>query len=171
MELEEVQEETKAILPTLSTVRHSVKQRQGEMKMDLESAFWYVFHRMFKWRPIVMGCCDCKATYYLSKNKVVYQLKNNDGEDEPVIECPHCGLEHLVLFIRLDSNVASIKWEIVIEEPHKEAHECQCGSSGLYPEQPCRSFCYMTEMMAKGWQECPHLESDIISNTGKEIKQ
>jgi len=58
-----------------------------------------------------------------------------------------------------------------IEKPkvHRlEAHECQCGSSGLYPSQPCRSFCYMTEMMARGWQSCPHLESDIISNADKE---
>ena len=60
---------------------------------------------------------------------------------------------------------------LVIEKPrvHRlEAHECQCGSSGLYPGQPCRSFCYMTEMMARGWQSCPHLESDIISNTDQE---
>jgi len=44
---------------------------------------------------------------------------------------------------------------------YKEAHECQCGSGGLYHGQPCRPFCYMTEMMARGWQSCPHLESEF----------
>lgn len=84
--------------------------------MDIESAFWWVFHRIFKWRPIVMGCCDCKGMYYLSKNKIVRHLKNSNGDDEPVIECPYCGLEHLITFIRLDPDVVSIKWEVITEK-------------------------------------------------------
>ena len=83
--------------------------------MNLETAFWIVFHKIFRWRPIVMGCCDCKATYYLTKNTIVRNLKNNEGENEPVVQCPYCGLGHLVAFIRLDPNVISIKWEVEIE--------------------------------------------------------
>jgi len=83
--------------------------------VNFGTAFWTVIHRIFRWRPIVMGCCDCKGTYYLTKNKIVRTLKNNEGEDEPVIQCPSCGLEHLMVFIRLDSNVVSIKWKIETE--------------------------------------------------------
>ena len=63
-----------------------------------------------------MGCCDCKATYYLSKNKVVRHLQDSEGENIPVIACPYCGLEHLVAFVRLDPNVVSIKWDVVVEK-------------------------------------------------------
>lgn len=83
--------------------------------MDFGSAFWLVFHRIFKWRPIVMGCCDCEGSYYLSKDKIVRYLENSNGDVEPVIACPYCDLEHLVVFIRLDSDVVSIKWEVLTE--------------------------------------------------------
>lgn len=83
--------------------------------MKLVVAFWVVLHRIFKWRPILMGCCDCKDTYYLLKNRVVRNLKNKDGENEPVIKCPYCGLEHLMIFVRLDPNVISVKWEVETE--------------------------------------------------------
>lgn len=83
--------------------------------MKLVVAFWVVLHKIFKWRPILMGCCDCKDTYYLTKNIVVRTLKNNEDEDVSVIQCPYCGLEHLVAFIRLDPDVVSIKWEIETE--------------------------------------------------------
>ena len=63
-----------------------------------------------------MGCCDCKGTYYLTKKKVIRHLKNSDGEDEPVIQCPYCGLEHLVAFVRLDPNVKVIRWEVETNE-------------------------------------------------------
>ena len=84
--------------------------------MPIQIAFWEVFHKIFKWRPIVMGCCDCKGTYYLTKNKIIRNLKNNEDEDEPVIECPHCGLEHLICFVRLEPNVVRIEWEIETED-------------------------------------------------------
>jgi len=83
---------------------------------DLATAFWTVFHKIFKWRPIVMGCCDCHGTYYITKNKIVRHLKDNEENDTPVIACPYCGLEHLVAFVRLDPNVVRIKWEIETDE-------------------------------------------------------
>jgi DNA-directed RNA polymerase subunit RPC12/RpoP len=84
--------------------------------MKLITAFWIVLHRIFKWRPILMGCCDCKDTYYLTKNVVVRNLKNTSGENEPVIKCPYCGLEHLMIFVRLDPDVIGVKWEVELED-------------------------------------------------------
>jgi len=45
----------------------------------------------------------------------------------------------------------------------KDASEYVCGPAGCYPGQPCRPFCYMTEMTAQGWQQCPslHVRDDL----------
>jgi len=80
--------------------------------MNFMVAFWVVIHKIFKWRPILLGCCDCDATYYLTKNIVVRNLKNTNGESEAVIACPNCGLEHLVLLVRLTPNTISVRYEI-----------------------------------------------------------
>lgn len=80
--------------------------------MDFTTAFWVVFHKIFYWRPIVLGCCDCQATYYLTKNKVIRHLRDNDGNDEMVIACPYCELEHLVLLVRLTQNTVAVRYEI-----------------------------------------------------------
>ena len=63
-----------------------------------------------------MGCCDCEDAYYLTKNVVVRNLKNKSGGNEPVIKCPSCGLEHLMIFVRLDPDVVSVKWEVETED-------------------------------------------------------
>ena len=84
--------------------------------MDLTTAFWDVFHKIFKWRPIVLGCCDCHATYYLTKNKVIKYLTDNYENDEIVIACPYCGLEHLVLLVKLTPNTVAVRYEIEEEE-------------------------------------------------------
>jgi len=39
----------------------------------------------------------------------------------------------------------------------RDASEYVCGPAGCYPGQPCRPLCYMTEMTAQGWQQCPSL--------------
>lgn len=83
--------------------------------MGLTTAFWFVFHKIFKWRPVVLGCCDCGASYYLTKNKVIRKVSDETG-DSPVIDCPYCGLEHLVLLVRLDANTVAVRYESVYEE-------------------------------------------------------
>lgn len=83
--------------------------------MNLEAAFWTVFHRIFKWRPIVLGCCDCHGTYYVTKNKITRVFTDELG-DSPVVGCPYCGLEHLMLLVRLTDNVVSVKYETVLED-------------------------------------------------------
>lgn len=84
--------------------------------MDFITAFWVIIHKIFKWRPILLACCDCEAAYYLTKNVVVRNIKNEEGYNEPIIRCPYCGLEHLLLIVRLDSNVVSVKWEVETED-------------------------------------------------------
>jgi len=84
--------------------------------MDFETAFWIVFHKIFRWRPIVMGCCDCHGTFYLTKNKIIRNLKDERDEDNPVFQCPYCGLEHLCVFVRLDNGVRTVKFEVEHDE-------------------------------------------------------
>ena len=46
----------------------------------------------------------------------------------------------------------------MIEGSNARSHLCR---DGLHPGEPCRPFCYMTEMTARGWQLCPHLDEEI----------
>jgi len=78
---------------------------------NLTNAFWSVINKIFKWRPIVLGCCDCGGTYYLTKNKIIRRFQNDEGKDEMVIACPYCGLEHLVLLVKLTDKTIAVKYE------------------------------------------------------------
>ena len=84
--------------------------------MNLSIAFWTVINKIFRWRPIVLGCCDCNATYYLTKNVVMDIWEDEDGNRNPVVDCPNCGLRHCVLFVRIDPEAKAIKYETVYDE-------------------------------------------------------
>lgn len=84
--------------------------------MDLTMAFWYVFHKIFRWRPIILGCCDCKGAFYLTKNKVIDTWHDDKGDDNPVIECPWCGLTHYIILVRIEPGTKPIKFETVVED-------------------------------------------------------
>lgn len=79
--------------------------------MQFTDSFWYVFHRIFRWRPIVLGCCDCNATFYLSKNKIIDEYDDNQGNKHPVVKCPYCGMQHCIVMVQVDENTKSIKFE------------------------------------------------------------
>ena len=38
----------------------------------------------------------------------------------------------------------------------KDSRDYAC-SINMYDDHVCHPFCYMTEMMAQGWQRCPNL--------------
>lgn len=62
-----------------------------------------------------MGCCDCQGTYYLTKNKIIGELQEDKDHFCPVISCPYCGLEHCVVFVRIDEGVKTITFETISE--------------------------------------------------------
>jgi len=101
-------------------------------------------------------CPGCKA----SMRPVHWHYPDKKPLFTNMYLCTDCGEyvfdKHTQECLTLPKNVKIPKGKSPIEH-HKEAHQHQCGSNGLYPGQPCRSFCYMTEMMARGWQSCPHL--------------
>lgn len=80
--------------------------------MSLTQAFWTVINKIINVRPILLGCCDCNATYYLTKNQVIRKIRDKNGNKNPIISCPYCGLEHLVLLVRLTENTIGVRYEI-----------------------------------------------------------
>lgn len=51
----------------------------------------------------------------MTKNKVTRVFTDELG-DNPVLECPYCGLEHLVLLVRLTDDVVSVRYEALAED-------------------------------------------------------
>jgi len=79
--------------------------------MNLTQAFWDVLHRFFHFRPIVLGCCDCKKYYYLTNSMVIDDFGDEHNE-YPVIECPNCGLLHIILFARINKDINEVDFNI-----------------------------------------------------------
>ena len=42
--------------------------------------------------------------------------EDEDGNRNPVVDCPNCGLRHCVLFVRIDPEAKAIKYETVYDE-------------------------------------------------------
>lgn len=81
--------------------------------MIFTQAFWSIIHKFFKWRPICIGCCDCKETYYLTQNRIVNKMVDKNKTGYMVITCPSCGLLHAVVFVRFDKGLKKIKVESI----------------------------------------------------------
>ena len=80
--------------------------------MKLIEAFWDVVSRLIGSRPIILGCCQCGTNYYLTRNRIVDNLVDEDNEKHPVIMCPECGLEHAMIFMAIDDGVESIEYKL-----------------------------------------------------------
>lgn len=82
--------------------------------MNLTQAFWDVVQKFFIFRPIALGCCDCKKTYYLTKSMVIFNMEEEDGTGNPVIRCPNCGLRHVIMFFRIGEDITEIEVEAIV---------------------------------------------------------
>lgn len=80
--------------------------------MNFSNSFWRVFHKLFKFRPLVLGCCDCHGTFYLSKNMVIGEMEDDGNNKHPIISCPYCNLKHCLIMVRLTEKTTKIKFEI-----------------------------------------------------------
>ena len=52
-------------------------------------------------------CCDCGKSYLYPEECVKETIDLKDGNVADRIKCPHCGLEHLVVWVKVRRKVAS----------------------------------------------------------------
>lgn len=88
--------------------------------MRFWDAVWHILRKLSgDIRPLLLQCCDCGTWYYMAQSIVEGHLRDSDGEPIPVIKCPKCGLKHVVIVTRFDSDVKgfSLRTEYESYEP------------------------------------------------------